>query len=246
MKKVLALVLFTVGLASNAVAASKGPEIRIVDDKVSIQAEAVPLSRLLKLLDRVTGMTSKVPPELANRNVSVRFTDLTFEAAVRKIFQGQPLDYVLLPGQAIIVTGSSQTLTPDSSPTPYNPPPPPENVFVEDNPPFIPPQPMNNFNNNNNPQQQPAMIQTPFGPIANPRAQQQPQNVQPMVMPGQVAPQNNPFNQTLPGFGGGSNLPALQSNPQFGSPSQPPSSPGMSPSGFPNPMNPTNPTRPIP
>ena len=73
MKKVLVLGIIVIALSWNAFAASGGPDIRIIDNKVSIQAEAVPLGRLLRLLDRATGMTSKVPAELANRNISVRF-----------------------------------------------------------------------------------------------------------------------------------------------------------------------------
>src|SRR5215471_6017329 len=137
MKKLLAFLIVPLAFTVNGIAAESGPDIRIVDNKVSIQAEAIPLSRLLRLLDQVTGMTSKVPPELANRNVSVRFTNLTLEDAVHKIFEGQPFDYVMVGGKGIIVTGSSQALTarnggPSSAP-------PPENI-PEENPAFLPPQ----------------------------------------------------------------------------------------------------------
>src|SRR5436190_22402606 len=91
-------------LAGSAAAAGKAPEIQIINGKVSIQAEAVPLGRLLRLFDAATGMTSKVPPELANRNVSMRFSGLPFDAAIRKMFEGQPLDYVLIKGKGIVVT----------------------------------------------------------------------------------------------------------------------------------------------
>ena len=50
------------------------------------------------------GMTSEVKPELANRNISVQFTDLTLNDAVRKIFQGQPLNYFVIQGKGIHVT----------------------------------------------------------------------------------------------------------------------------------------------
>src|SRR5262245_12164288 len=101
------IALLSISLLGTTFGAAKGPEIRIVDNKVSIQAEAVPLSRLLRLLDQATGMTSKVPPELANRNVSVRFSDLKLDDAVHKIFEGLPLDYVLIEGHGIVVTGTS-------------------------------------------------------------------------------------------------------------------------------------------
>ena len=66
------------------------------------------MSRLIRLLDQATGMKSKVPPELANRNISVKFSDLNLTDGVRKIFQGQPFDYLVVEGQGIIVTGASQ------------------------------------------------------------------------------------------------------------------------------------------
>ena len=70
----------------------------MVDDQVSIHAEAVPLGRLLGLLDRTAGTTSTVPPELANRNVSAQFAGLPLDQAVKKVFEGLPLDYVVLEG----------------------------------------------------------------------------------------------------------------------------------------------------
>jgi len=237
-KRLVGPAILSLALLGTSFAAGKGPDIRIIDNRVSIQAEAVPLARLLRLLDEATGMTSKVPPELANRNISVRVSDVKLTDAVHKIFEGLPLDYVLLEGKAIIVTAASQqTAVAENNAAPYNPPPPPqENAFVEENAPFVPP-PMNNnpamnafppVNNpamnqgmnpamNPNPNQQPAMIQTPFGQIPNPRANQQPvqQNVAPTVIPGQVPPPN-PFNSTLPGFNGNSNLPNLQTAPSFG------------------------------
>src|SRR5262245_58713981 len=165
MKTALITALLSISLSGIVFGASKGPDIRIVDDKVSIQAEAVQLSRLLKLLDQVTGMTSKVPPELANRNVSVRFSDLKIDAAVRKIFEGLPLDYVLIEGRGIVVTGTSMPATATAGgPAPFTPPAAPES-FSEDNPPFMPPQANPAMN-------QPAVINTPFGPRANPNAMQ--------------------------------------------------------------------------
>jgi hypothetical protein len=67
-----------------------------------------------------TGMKSKVPPELTNRNISVRFSGLSLTDGVRKIFQGQPLDYILIEGQGVVVTASSQTLTGTESAPAYN------------------------------------------------------------------------------------------------------------------------------
>jgi hypothetical protein len=173
-------------ISLNGFAADKGPDIRIIDDKISIQAEAVPIARLLKLLDQATGMTSKVPPELANRTVSVRFSNLNFDDAIHRIFEGQPLDYVLIEGHGVVVTAASQTVpSNESAPVSFTPPPQPENNFPEDMNPNFPP-----------PNQQP-VIQTPFGPIQNPRAVQN--NGQPVQ---QGIPGSQPFpsiQQTIPG-----------------------------------------------
>src|SRR5438874_11842146 len=156
-----------------AFAAAKGPEIDLVDNKLSINADNISLGRLLRLLDLATGMKSKVPANLANRNVSVKFSDLKLGDGVRKIFQGQPFDYVVVEGQGVIVTAASQTTgAPESAPI-YNASPPPpgqfqpqpiEQPFNQDLPPMggapqpgFPGQPVIP----GQPQQQPAMIQTP-------------------------------------------------------------------------------------
>src|SRR5262249_29964065 len=154
---------------SASVFAAKGPEINIIDNKLSVSADSISLGRLLQLFDSATGMKSKVPPELANRNLSVRFSDLGLTDAVRKMFQGQTFDYVVIEGQGIIITAASQNIGGTDTPAPvYNPTPvaqPGDPPFVQDfapaqgvpfqNPPVQPPQQ----------QQQPAMVQTPFGPI---------------------------------------------------------------------------------
>src|SRR6266536_6574837 len=88
----------SVCLATFASAAAKGPEVDLVDNKLSINADTISLGRLLRLLDLATGMQSKVPREFADRNISVRFSELSFDQAVRKIFQGQPFDYVVVGG----------------------------------------------------------------------------------------------------------------------------------------------------
>jgi len=199
MRQVFGTVLLFAAFAASASGAGKGPEIQIIDHKVSISAEAIPLSRLLGLLDRVSGMTSKVPPELANRNVSVRFTGLTFDDAIKKIFEGQAFDYVMVGGQGIVVTALSMPSTGNETAAA------PVARALQDQPGFQPPiinQDNNNgipgafggvpqapgmpgapgvannnpANNNvvNNPatigRNQSATIQTPFGPIPNPNA----------------------------------------------------------------------------
>src|SRR5438034_2126578 len=146
MKSSLATLLVILAMSAGAFAAGKGPEIDLVDNKLSISAETIPLGRLLRLLDLATGMQSKVPAELANRNVSVKFSGLSLGDGVRKIFQGQAFDYVVVEGQGVIVTAASQTTgTPESAPiynAPLQPgvqppfqPQPIEQPFVQDLPP---------------------------------------------------------------------------------------------------------------
>jgi hypothetical protein len=178
-------------LASPALAA-KGPEIDLVDNKLSINAEAVSLGRLLQLIDMATGMKSKVPSELANRNISVRFSGLNVSEGVRKVFQGLPLDYVVIEGQGVIVTAASQALS-GTEPVPtYNAPPQQpgeQQPFIQDFPQPFQGQPGN--------PQQPATIQTPFGALPNPRAQQpQPQQPQPNGPLPVTGQQNTLFPQT--------------------------------------------------
>src|SRR5437764_4926111 len=121
MKSSLATLLVILAMSAGAFAAGKGPEIDLVDNKLSINAETIPLGRLLRLLDLATGMQSKVPAELANRNISVRFSDLSLEEGVRKIFQGQPFDYVVLGNQGVIVTSAAQASAGTESAPVFNP-----------------------------------------------------------------------------------------------------------------------------
>ena len=192
MKHWISVIILLGTLAGGVSAAGKGPEITVIDNKYSVSADTISLGRLLRLFDQATGMRSRVPTELTDRNLSVRFSGLSFEDAVRKIFQGQPFNYVVIRGQGIMVTGSSQTLSASDSPVPaYAPPSQPVGTFLQDDPPFIPPvvqqmpsvavQPtigaisfppaaVNPFNQQQQPQ--PLIIQTPFGPVTNPRADQ--------------------------------------------------------------------------
>ncbi len=259
MKQGIAIAAVAVALSGSLLGAGKGPQIQIMDQRVSMQAEAIPLGRLLRLFDIASGMTSKVPNELANRNVSVQFSGLSVSDAVKKIFEGLPLDYVLIEGRGVVVTSPSQRLTASDQPSaaPFNSAPPPMDApMVEDaqQPPFypqpVPAQPAavgaqpfpggppnNPFNspfNQQQPQQQqaqPAMIQTPFGPIPNPRLNQpaQPTGNVPLTLPGQQlnAPSNSGsdlnffFNQQP---AGDTTSPAQGATPvsPFGQPLMPP------------------------
>src|SRR5262249_42003233 len=86
-------------------------------------------------------------------------------------------------------------------------------------------------------QQQPATIPTPFGPMANPRAQQQPQVNQPFV--------NQQQNSLFPQAGQGVGQPGVQQQPPFqpGMPTPVPA-PNTSPFITPSPFGP--PTTPPP
>jgi hypothetical protein len=215
MKRWLAAFLLVVMVSAGAGAAGKGPEINLIDNKLSVNAEGVPLGRLLQLVDLATGMKSKVPAELATRNISVQFSGLTVTDAVRKIFQGQPFDYVLIGGQGVVVTAVSQSVAGGESLQPYSPPPTSpsfEQPFVQE----FPPNPVVQAPSFQQQQAQPAMVQTPFGPIPNPRAQQGQPNAtqtnaiqQNPLFPGQSLGQP----QTVPG------LPGSQPGNPFGTPS---------------------------
>jgi hypothetical protein len=199
------------GLLTSSAFAAKGPEIEMVDNKLSIDAETVPLARLLRLLDMATGMKSKVPAELANRNISVKFSDLNLVDGVRKIFQGQPVDYALIEGQGIIVTASSQNITGTESVPAYNSGP--EQPLVQD---FQGQQQLPPVGQ----QQQPATIQTPFGPMPNPRANQQQQapNTQVPAQANALFPNAPPQNQPQPTVAPAPNGQPVNPNP-FGTPS---------------------------
>jgi len=255
MKRWLAAFIISATVGAGTTALAKGPEVDLVDNKLSINAEAIPLGRLIQMVDRATGMKSKVPPEFANRNLTVRFSGLNMTEAVRKIFQGQPLDYVYLQGQGIVVTAASQAGGESNAPSnaAYNPPPTPQvdQPFMQEFPPAPGAVQQPTFQQQQQ-GQQPAMVQTPFGPIPNPRAQQQQQqpntplntpgqqnslfpqvgqpNGQPNGQPAQGQPQTlqpgnpNPFGTTSP-FGT-PNAPANQNNSLFGNP-QPFGGPGQ-------------------
>jgi hypothetical protein len=192
MKRWFVVFSFISMLCTGALVYAKGPEVDLVDNKLSINADGITLSRLLQLVDLATGMKSKVPPELANRNISVQFSGLTLADGVRKIFQGQPFDYIMVQGRGIIVTAASQTAAAGELPTPSNSPPAVQSFdqpFVQDFPPGQIPQAQQLQQLQPQPQQQQQpMVQTPFGPIPNPRAQQ-PQQVTPQP------PQNSLFPQ---------------------------------------------------
>src|SRR5437867_3642935 len=233
MKSSLATLLVILAMSAGAFAVGKGPEIDLVDNKLSINVETIPLGRLLRLLDLATGMQSKVPAELADRNISVKFSGLSLEDGVRKIFQGQSFDYVIVERQGVIVTSASQTASATESAPIYNAPQqqtpftpqPIEQPFTPDFPPVAVPQP-------GGPQlgPQPATIQTPFGPIANPRAGQPVPQIVPQPAPAQQNPLFPDQRLNQPGTVGVAPAPA-----PFGTPS-PFGAPQNNPNNFNNPF----------
>ena len=201
---IAAALVFVLGMSG--LAAGNGPQVQIIDGKMSIWAEAVPLSWFFKTFDKATGMSSTVPPALGNRNISVQFSNLSFDEAVHKIFEGQKLDYILVGGTGIVVMGTAQT-TASSDQAPAFVPPAPENNANFANDVFVPPQPP--IPQQGNPSEQPATIQTPFGPIPNPRANQG-NPTSPLATPGQQSPfgTQSPFGQPN-SFGQGNLAPAF-------------------------------------
>src|SRR5215471_4451686 len=111
-------ILATIILPGQAFAVG-GPQVVNRDGKISINADHITLGSLLSLWDKATGMKSTAPPELADRKLSVHFTGLSENDAVRAIFLGQPFEYAFVQGQGIIVTSPSSSV-PDAPP---NPPP---------------------------------------------------------------------------------------------------------------------------
>ena len=193
-------------------------EVSVVDDRISINAEAVGLGQLLSMLDRAIGTDSSVPVELAGRNVSVEFADLGLDDAVDKIFEGLGLDYIVVGRHRILVTAVSGVVSNTSgSVTSSNSvattsPSLPSSASVPSAPPMNPFQaPGFGGQAAANPgrailpgAQQPAVVQTPFGPMVNPRANpNQAQPAGPLSMPGQSG---------FPGGGTSANLPGLSSN----------------------------------
>jgi len=136
MKRVLVGACLLTALAMPAIVSAKDPEIQMVDGKLNIQAERVPLKQFLQALDAATGMNSKVSPQLANEMISVRLTGVDLSTAIRKSFQGQPWNYIVAVGKGINVidkatvtatasTGSSSPVQPYVTDTRNDNPPPP-------------------------------------------------------------------------------------------------------------------------
>lgn len=213
-------------LCMSAMGGAADLDVRIVDDRISISASAVPLAELLAALDAVAGTESSVAIELRNRNVSVQFSGLSLDNAVDKVFEGLGLDFLVVGGRRIMVTavsggpdgvtrGFSNAAVTAGTSTPARPaaPAPAVNPFQ-----------LQGFQGQAAPQRgaqpgvnpfgvpgqaapqggvQPRVIQTPFGPIAAPERETPSPNGGPTGVPGFRAPETpdsrtNLFGNTSP------------------------------------------------
>jgi hypothetical protein len=210
--------------------------VRIVDGRISLRAMAVPLEELLDKLDRAAGTQSTVADELIGRNVSVAFQGLVLGDAVVKIFEGLDLDYIVVGGRKIMVTAVSGVPSASSQAGFMSPVSPTvSNVMADQSPPVAPP--TNPFQVPGEPPAQPAIIQTPFGPLVNPRANPNGAAVPPpgpLSMPGQGGQPNdsigNPTASPTPGqpsIFGNTSPPILDLNKQ--QPQAQPPLPGVTP-----------------
>ena len=174
MRQWLVAIILAGILGLDGFAARQGPEVTNVDQKISISADDITLDRLIRLWDQATAMQSVVPPELANRKLSVHFTGLPISDALRKMFNGQPFDYVLVEGHGILIMERSQTEPVAQSADVGNPDEQVTEPPVSQEPPslIVPP-----------PEQQPTILQTPFGPTVSPYANQTPVVQLPPVLP---------------------------------------------------------------
>jgi len=137
MKRILVCSSLVVLLAVNALSAGKDPEFKMVDGKLSIQADAITLRQFLQYLDAATGMTSKVNPQLANEQISVRLEGMEVNAAIRKSFQGRPWNWAVVNGKGVNIIDRATAISATSS----GPSSAPIQSFIETRNEPLPPQP---------------------------------------------------------------------------------------------------------
>jgi hypothetical protein len=169
----------------------------VVDGKVSVQATAVPLSQLVRLLDNAMGTNSGINSTLLSQSVSVRFDDLPYDAAVRKIFQGVPLDYIVIQDKGVFVTARSGAVANTSAPpgptTTTAPPPIAPNEIFGGGPAPLPPGAVDPFATTAPNPSTPTPGATPPTPVTPPPGV-------PAVAPA-IPDFNNPLSAPLPSFG---------------------------------------------
>lgn len=167
------IILATVILSGSAFAAG-GPQVVNRDGKISISADHITLGFLLSLWDNATGMKSTAPPELADRKLSVHFTGLSEDEAVRAIFLGQPFGYTFVQGQGIVVT-SPPPLSRVAEGQPKPPPvAPPEVGAIQAVPEMQNPEIQRMKPESAAPEQSVTVTPSPFGPIVSPEGRQPP------------------------------------------------------------------------
>jgi hypothetical protein len=152
MKRWLGALYLAMFLAVSGFAADPQPQVANSDGKITVNVQGITLSQLLRLWDQATGMLSTVAPELANRTVSVRFSGLDTDDAIRAIFDTLGFDYVVVAANTIIVTDAQAGAA--ESPDRRQPLLVTTQVLEVPEPPVQPP----------------PLIPTPFGPIENSRA----------------------------------------------------------------------------
>ena len=190
-----------------AQAQAPAPEIEVVDGKISMSALGMPLSRVVSLLDRAMGLKSKVAPEVANSPISVRFKGLELKDAVQKIFEGQPLNYSLIAGKGIDVSGRALPGTTTSASSPFPDSGPITQTPLPNASPVQPAVPIN-------PAAQQPNQGAPVAVTPNPNNQTPAANAPPpgMVAPGQLPPVPggvNPLNQPVGAPAVGAAAPAI-------------------------------------
>ena len=206
-------------------------DVRIVDGRVSIQAQAAPLGELLAMLDRVAGTESTVRADLAERSVSAWFTALSLDDAVDKIFEGSGLDYVVMGGRRIVVTAPSAAGSSfAAAPAGFAPPVPGAPSTPATNPFQLGAVPANAPPGAGPPGAAvaaPSVIQTPFGAIigASARDGESPPAAPPVPGQGAFPGAGAPATGDQPSIFGNTSPPIMDLNKQ--APAPPPGAPGL-------------------
>lgn len=168
------IILCTIILPGRAFAVT-GPQVVNKDGKISISANHITLGFLLSLWDKATGTKSTVPPELADIKLSIHFTGLSENDAVRAIFLGRPFGYAFVQGQGIVVT--SQSPLPRVAEDQPKPPPvaaPPDVGAIQAVPEMQNPEVLRMKPQYVAPEQPVTITPSPFGPIVRPAGSEPP------------------------------------------------------------------------
>jgi hypothetical protein len=153
MKRHVVVLSVSLFIAVTGFASEQRPHVVNIDGIVSIDVDGVALGRLLRLWDQATGMQSSIPAELANRTISISFSGLRVNDAIRRMFETVGFDYVFIPGRGIIVTAVSQAGGAEPAPV-YEEPVLVTSQVLDQEFPQAPPEPP-----------RPPVMHTPFGPI---------------------------------------------------------------------------------